>query len=81
MALKADMPDVVDSGGARSIDLGYIMDQGVPLALGTMLMLVFLALGAGLFQQSRGLLAQIPVVGTLLQSGQGGNQVPGWEGI
>jgi len=81
MALKADMPDFVNSGSGSTLGIGMLKNDVLPLALGTVAALVAIMLGMGAFQQLRPVLQNVPLVGSLLQSSGGDDRPAAWRGL
>jgi hypothetical protein len=79
--LKADMPDIIDSGGAQKLGISFVKNQIIPLALGVAVAGLSVLLGLGLLSQVRPFLSQVPVLGTIMSAGQGQDFPSGWEGI
>lgn len=79
--IKADMPDLIDSGGAQEVSIGYFKDQVIPLVIGVAIMGLSLMLGLGLLETFKQPLMNVPVVGNLMSSGQGSDAPSGWEGL
>jgi len=80
MALKANIPDAIDSGGDKQIGIDMIMGDVVPNVLGVGIAAGILALGLGVCSSVRPVLMNVPLVGSLLQSGDS-SSVPGnWAG-
>jgi len=80
--LMADMPDAIDSGGAKSINSSFVMNDFIPLVLGTAGAGLAVLMGLGVLGVLRGPLNNVPVVGSLINQGSSGESSPaGWAGL
>jgi len=79
MALQANIPDVIDDSGDKRIGLSMVMNDVVPNVLGVGVAAVIVSLGLGVFNSIQPILGNVPLVGSLLSSGQN-NGPAAWQG-
>lgn len=81
MALKADMPDFVDSGGPKNLGTGFLKNDMLPLAVGVGAAGLSVVVGLGLVNVAKPYVSQVPVLGQVIQSGANSEVPTGWEGV